>query len=101
MNVNINYIDRDSFTGEEIRTQAKRLFGSSASVSVTPESSRLEDYLYFAIQGMITTDQVSMYFDDKDKYPQDLQKLRLEVSAKMQEVLDRVIVDNELRITRE
>lgn len=101
MQVTIDYIDRQSFTQDEIKANAKRIYGSGANVVVTPESSRVEDYLYFALQNMITVEQVSLYFDDKDAYVNELNKLRSTIIYKVQETLDRVIVDNELRITEE
>lgn len=99
MNVNISYHDRESFTVEEVIAAAKRNYGKNVSVSVTPESSKPSDILYFALQSLITQDQLSLFFDDKNTYTKELQKLRAEIIYRVQETLDSVIMNNEEKLT--
>lgn len=101
MNVNISYHDRESFTIEEVIAAAKRNYGKNVSVSVTPESSKPFDILYFALQSMVTQDQLSLFFDDKNTYAKELQKLRAEIIYRVQETLDSVIMNNEEKLTKD
>jgi hypothetical protein len=99
LKVNISFHDRDSFTTEEVIAAARRNYGRNVEVTITPESSKVEDILYLALQSLITQDQLSLFFDNKDTYSKELSKLRTEVMYKVQEVMDLVIVDNETRLT--
>ncbi len=101
MNVNLSYHDNESFTVEEVVTQAKRNYGKNVQVTVTPESSKPLDILYFALQSIITQDQLSLFFDNKDTYSKELQKLRADIMYRVQESLDSVIMDNEAKLTRD
>lgn len=101
MNVTISYHDRESFTIEEVISAARRNYGRNIEVTVTPESSKASDILYFALQSIITQDQLSIFFDNKDTYTKELQKLRSDIMYRIQETMDLVIVDNETKLTRE
>lgn len=50
---------------------------------------------------MVTQDQLSLYFDDKNTYSKELQKLRADIIYQVQEALDSVIIDNEAKLTRD
>lgn len=99
MQVNISYYDRESFTVDEVVASARRNYGRNVQVTVTPESSKVEDILYLALQSLITQDQLSLFFDNKDTYSQELSKLRSDVMLKVREIMDLVIIDNEARLT--
>jgi hypothetical protein len=101
MNVTITYHDRESFTVEEVVSAAKRNYGKNVSVSVSAESSKANDILYFALQSLITQDQLSIFFDNKDTYQKELQKLRADVIYMVQETMDSVIIDNEAKLTKD
>ncbi len=101
MKVTISYFDRDSFTSDEVVSAARRNYGRNVEVIVAPESSKASDILYLALQSMITQDQLSIFFDNKDTYSKELQKLRSDVLYKVQEIMDLVIVDNEARLTKD
>ncbi len=101
MNVTINYHDRESFTVEEVVAAAKRNYGKNVSVSVSAESSKVNDILYFAIQSIVTQEQLSLFFDNEDTYSKELQKLRADVLYLVQETMDRVIIDNEEKLTKD
>jgi hypothetical protein len=99
MQVTIKYTDDHSLTVEEIVQQATHSYGKYVEVSVTPESFKPHDLIYFGMQQIMTHQQLSMFYDDKHTYAINIQKLRAETLYKVQEILDQVIVDNEAKIT--
>jgi hypothetical protein len=101
MQVQINYIDREAFTTEEIVANARRIHGETTTVTILPESNRNKDFLYFALQNMITHQQLSLFFDNRDTYSIELQKLRADIMYLVQEVMDNVIIDNESKLTKD
>lgn len=101
MDVTVKYHDRESFTVEEVVAAAKRNYGANVHVEVSPESNKPKDFLYFALQGLITHEQLSLFFNDKNTYSSELQKLRKEVLEIVREVMDTVIIDNEIKLTKD
>lgn len=101
MNVTLTYHDNESFTVEEVVSAARRNYGKNVAVSVTPESNKPDDMLYFALQSIITQDQLSLFFDNKDTYTKELQKLRTCVMHDVQAMMDSVIMDNETKLTKD
>lgn len=99
MKVTISYHDLDSLTVEEIVRQAEHNYGKNISVEVTPESWIAYDALYFGIQQLITHKQLSILFDKKVPYQHELKELREQILAKIEEILNQVIIDNESRVT--
>lgn len=97
----VTYHDRESFTVDEIIAAAKRNYGSNAHVDVSPESAKPKDFLYFAIQGLITHEQLSLFFNDKNTYNTELLKLRKEILEVVREVMDTVIIDNEAKLAKD
>ncbi len=98
MHVTIEYHDNDSFTKEEVVRNATHHFGRGAVVKVMPDSTNAHDLIYFGIQQIITHEQLGLLFNNKDTYQKDIQKLRVEALAKMSEILDTVIIDNEAKV---
>jgi hypothetical protein len=98
MQVIVKYHDNDSLLIEEVIKQAKDNYGAQASVKVLPESDTPIDYLYFALQRLITGEHLSLLYDSGSTYHQDLGKLRAEALFKVGEVLNEVIMDNEGRL---
>lgn len=98
MLVNISYFDSSVLSKAEIERQAKHMFGEHAKTSVMPESDDPLDVLYFAVQQIITSDQLSLLYDS-DAYNKDIKELRLKTLMKLEEVLDQVIIDNESRVS--
>ncbi len=98
MQVTVTYHDQDSFLVEEVIKHAKDNYGSKAIVRVAPESDAPIDFLYFALQRLITGDHISLLYDSGPTYQQDLKKLRAEMMYKVGEVLDEVIMNNEHKI---
>lgn len=98
MKVNISYYDNTSFTLEEIVKLAQTNYGKSVHVEVHPDSFAPHDQIYFALQQIITFRQLDLLFSNKDTYQEDIKVLRAEVIAKVTEIVDSVIMDNEDKI---
>ena len=64
-----------------------------------PDSTKPHDLIYFAIQQIITHQQLSMLYDDKLGYQSSIQNLRNETLYKITEIIDQVIIDNESKVT--
>lgn len=99
MKVKVEYHDTESFLVEEVIRQAKDNYGKTAIVSVLPESDTPVDFLYFAIQRLITGKHLTLLYDSKELYQKDLEVLRNETMYKIGEVLNDVIIDNENKLT--
>jgi hypothetical protein len=100
MKVILKYHDHESFTIDEIVRQAKHNYGN-VGVEVYPESNSADDILYFAIQQLISHEQISLLFDSKGSYHVDIKKLRSEILYKIEQVLNEVILDNETKVSGE
>ncbi len=98
MKVDIRYHDDVALTVEEIVANAHRHYGKDAEVRVTSDSLAPHDQIYFALQQMITHKQLSLFYDNKFSYQQDIKGLRTETLIKLQEILDTVIIDNESKV---
>ena len=99
MQVTIKYHDDSALTIEEVVKQAVNSYGRNAFVEVTPDSAKPHDMIYFAIQCMVTSQQIGLIYDDKLGYQSSLKTLRAETLFKLEELLDQVLVDNESRVS--
>lgn len=99
MKVNISYHDDSSFTAEEVVKLAQHNYGKNVKVEVAPSSLNPHDLIYFGLQQIITHRQLSMLYDDKFLYQRDIKELRSDTLLKLQEILDSVIIDNEVRVS--
>jgi hypothetical protein len=98
MKITITYHDEESFTKEEVVKQAIHNYGKGAEITIMPDSTKPHDLIYFAIQQIITHDQLGYLYDDKLGYASSIQQLRNETLYKIQEILDQVIIDNESKV---
>lgn len=98
MKITITYHDTEALTAEEVVRLAVHNYGKQAQVEITPESSKPHDLIYFALQQIITHQQLSLLFDDKLGYASSIQSLRKETMYKLEELLTQVIIDNEARV---
>lgn len=98
MKITITYHDTEALTAEEVVRLAVHNYGKQAQVEIMPESSKPHDLIYFALQQIITHQQLSLLFDDKLGYQSSVQKLRNETLYKVEEILSQVIIDNESRV---
>lgn len=98
MKITITYHDTDALTSEEVVRQALHNYGKRAQIEIMPESSKPHDLIYFALQQIITHQQLGLLFDDKLGYQSSIQKLRNETLYKVEEILSQVIIDNEARV---
>lgn len=98
MQVIVKYHDTEALLVEEVIKQAKNNYGARAHVKVLPESDTPIDYLYFAIQRLITGEHLTLLYDSGSTYQKDLERLRAETMYKIGEVLNEVLIDNESKI---
>jgi len=98
LKVTITYNDDSAFTVEELVKQATNNYGKRVSVEVTADSAQPHDLIYFALQAIITHQQLSLLYEDKFGYSSSIQKLRTDTMYKLSEILDTVIVDNESKV---
>lgn len=98
MKVSIKYYDDDSLAPEEIIARAKRQYGNFAKVDVFPDSSDPYSLMYFAIQELLTKDQIDSYFNDGALYESNMEILKTKVSEVFASALKQVIEDNEERL---
>lgn len=99
MQVTIKYTDGHSLTVEEIVRQAVENYGKNVEVEVLPDSTKPHDLIYFAIQKIMTHDQLSAFYDDKTGYQKTIQNLRNDLVFKLGDIVGQVIIDNESKVT--
>jgi hypothetical protein len=99
MKVTITYFDYDSLTKEEILRQAKHNYGDNVEVKIEPVSNDPWDMLHFALQNLITYDQLGLLFDSGPLYKEKLVELKLALLDKVERELDNVTLDNEEKVT--
>lgn len=99
MHVTLEYIDNTSIAPEEIRDQAKALYGDSARVKIRADSDDVFNILYFAIQEHITMRQLNSFYDDGPLYETKIEQLKKEVLGLVDEAFSQVVADNEDKLT--
>jgi hypothetical protein len=99
MKVQLTFYDNESLSVEEVVRQATTNYGKNVKVDVGPESTMAYDHIYFGLQQLLTHEQLSAFFSKDGDYSAQVQKLRVGVQAKVQEIVDQVIIDNESRVT--
>ncbi len=98
MQVTIKYNDEHSLTKEEIVRQTLTNYGKAAIVEIMPDSTNAHDLIYFGLQQIMVHKQLSMLYDDKHEYQNNLKKLRAETLYKLQEIVDQVLIDTESKV---
>lgn len=98
MKITLTYYDTDSLTKEEVIQQAKRNYGEHVQVDIMPTSSDPKDIIYFALQQLVTYEQLSALFDAPHLYENQLIVLRARIRELLDLELESVIKDNEKRV---
>jgi len=80
---------------QEVISLVKSVFGASAAVEIAPTSNSAEDCAIFAIEQLITQDQLMALFREKARYEVDIVHIRKRVLSYLEKQLDHVIVSNE------
>lgn len=99
MRATIEFFDDTSLTAEEVIKTAKRNYGQNAKVTISPVSPMPHDILYFALQQMITNEQLIIFYDNKENYQVAIKALRSDIMFKVGEILDTLIIDNEAKVS--
>ena len=98
--VKIQYVDQSSLSKQEIISQNKTVFGDTCSVTVLPDSDKPRDLIKFAIEELITTKQITSFYDLSDReYSAVLQVLEVEVFNLAGTIVQEVIKENEDKFT--
>lgn len=95
--VTIDYIETE-FTMEEVEQQVRRKYGDTASVTFSPATNTSESAMDFAIQKLVTKDQLNALFGTRELYPNFKRVLRSKALDKLTSTLDKVIEDNETKL---
>lgn len=91
--------DDQAFTADEIRAITKQVYGNPAVVEVFPDGTTPEDYIYFGVQQKITPAHLDLFYDHTDEvYEKNLTELKRGVLANIEQIINRVIVDNEAKL---
>ena len=99
MQVKLEFTDENSLTVEEVVKAAQRHYGKAVKVTVSPLSMLPHDMVYFALQQIVTHEQLGIFFNNKESYQTEITKLRSSVLYKISEILDTVIMDNEAKVS--
>ena len=87
----------EHLTPEEINSQAKQFYGDNCLVEVQPTSLEPEHLILYAIDQLITDEQVNLMFNDKILYHDKMKEFRKKWNNYLQFKLNAVIMDNEER----
>jgi hypothetical protein len=96
--VTISYHDDEALHAEEIIASAKALYGTAASVKVSPDSNTDYAQLYFALQTATTREQADLFFDEPELYKLKMRELEQRILNEVRSVLSDVIADNEEKL---
>lgn len=98
--VQVDFDDNSSLTHEELIKNLQSQLGDNIKVNLQPVNNTPDAHLYFAIQQMITEKQAELWFDDGPHlYESKIKDLRKDILKQITFVLNRVIIDNEDRMS--
>lgn len=99
MRVKIEFEDNTAFTAKEIEQSYQLAYGKNSKVEVLPHNDSPEASIYFGIQNLITLDQLDYYYEYYPHlYPTKLKELKIDTLAKISQIFDQVVLDNENRV---
>lgn len=102
MKVILKYYEDSALTEEEVVARASESLGvTPSSIEIYPNSNDPLDHIYFGIQQLITYQQLDNLFESGPLYPEKIKKLRAETIQVLTNELDRVIADNEHKVSSE
>lgn len=99
MKITVEFEDNTSFTAEEAIASNKHAFGNNTVVKTGPRNSTPEAHIYYAVQNLITQDQIEAYFElYPHLYPQKLEEIKSNLLVTISDIIDSVIEDNEKKV---
>lgn len=99
MKINIQYIDNNSFSSDEIIKNTKDLLGKDVKIDITSDNNSPESNIYFGIQNLVTNEQLCLFYDMGEfVYNDEISTVRNNTLKKLEQILDKVIKDNEQKI---
>ncbi len=100
MKVILKYYEDAALSEEEVIARAKDSLGvSPSSIEIYPNSNDPLDHIYFGIQKLITYKQLDLLFETGPLYGDAVSKLKAETLLVLEQELDRVISDNETKVS--
>jgi len=100
MKATIEYIDTVAVTPEDLRIRVTQKFGEGVSVRVGPDSNDPYHLMCFAVQQLLTAQQVDSFYDDgPEVYNLKLKQLMQQAEELAHDAIMQVIQDNEHKIT--
>jgi len=97
MKIVAKFHDVESFTADEAIRRAKDVLGEFSEVKAYPSTTEHWDTIYFALQQIITGEQLNLLFDEGALYSQKIKELRSKMIGRLTQELDEVITDNEYK----
>lgn len=97
MKIVAKFHDVESFTADEAIRRAQDVLGEYSDIKAYPSTTDYWDTIYFAIQQIITDEQLNLLFDESVLYPQKIKELRSRMLGRLTQELDEVISDNEYK----
>ena len=99
MKINIQYIDNNSFSSDEIIKNTKDLLGKDVKIDITSDNNSPESNIYFGIQNLVTNEQLCLFYDMGEfVYNDEISNIKNNTLKKLEQILDKVIKDNEQKI---
>lgn len=95
--VNIEYIEQD-LTMEEVADLVRRKYGDAASVTFSPATDTTESAIDFALQKLITKDQLNALFGTKELYPNFKRAIKDRALNIVSSAIDNVLEENERKL---
>lgn len=100
MKVITKFYEESALTVEEVVSRIKDGLGvTPSSIEIYPDSNDPLDHIYFGLQQLVTYKQLDYLFDAGPLYQEKLAALRAEVLQQLENELDRVISDNESKVS--
>lgn len=98
----VKFHEHNALTVEEVLARAKDALGvTPSSIEIYPDSNDPLDHIYFGIQQLITYKQLDLLFETGPLYHDKLSVYRAEVLKILENELDRVISDNESKVSKD
>lgn len=95
--VTIDYIEQD-LTMEEVEELVRKKYGDAASVSFSPATDQEDSAIEFALQKIVTKDQLNALFGTRELYPKFKKAVRERALSRVASLLDSVLEENERKL---
>lgn len=94
MQITVQFKDNTSFNKKDAETTYSNMFDGLTVVTTAPNNDSPEEHIYYALQALITEDQINAYYDQEFQYDVEEAKIIKNVSKIISNVLKKVLEDN-------